>query len=117
MPKPFSPLVESLVDLLSPLGELRVKRMFGGYGLYLNELFFAIVSDNILYLKVDDVTRPVFEERGLKPFVVGRGIALSYHEVPEEALDSPMKIKPWVVLALQAAQRAATAPKPRRKRG
>ena len=44
-----------LCEQLAPMGVLRVKSMFGAYGMYCDELFFAIVDD-VLYLKVDTVT-------------------------------------------------------------
>jgi hypothetical protein len=45
-------------DQLAGLGEITVKRMFGGAGLYLDGTFFAIVADDVLYFKVDDSNRP-----------------------------------------------------------
>ena len=50
---------------------LRSKRMFGGVGVYSGELFFALLDDDRLYLKVDDQTRGAFEARGLGPFRPG----------------------------------------------
>jgi hypothetical protein len=54
-----------VLDQLRPtLPGVRAKRMFGGVGLYADELFFALIDDDVLYLKVDDETRPDFERRG-----------------------------------------------------
>ncbi len=120
MPKPLPPFIDALVDLLSPLGDLRVKRMFGGFGFYLNELFFAIADDGRFYLKVDEQTRARFEDRGLEQFhyttAGGQRQTMGYYEAPEEALDSSLRMKPWVSLAMQAAQRALNAPKPSRRK-
>lgn len=120
MPKPLPPFIESLVDLLSPLGDLRIKRMFGGFGLYLNEVFFAIADEGRFYLKVDDQTRPRFEAKGMKPFTYssrdGGLSTMAYYEAPEEALDSAIRMKAWATLALQAADRAQMAKKSPAKR-
>jgi DNA transformation protein len=121
MAKPLPPFIESLVDLLSPLGELRVKRMFGGFGFYLNEVFFAIADGNRFFLKTDEQTRPQFEAKGLAPFTYttsdGSRSTMGYHEAPEEALDSAIRMKAWATLALQAAHRAQAAKKaPARKK-
>jgi DNA transformation protein and related proteins len=120
MAKPMPPFVEELVDLLSPLGEVRVKRMFGGFGCYVNELFMGLVAHDVLYLRVDDVTRPTFEQQGLKPFVyeVKDGVphTMSYYGLPEDMLTSTLRLKPWAQLAIQAAQRAATAKPAKKKR-
>jgi len=63
-----SEFVEYLVEMLQPVGEIRVKSMFGGWGFYADERFFAIVGDDAFYVKVDAVSRPEFEALGLKPF-------------------------------------------------
>jgi DNA transformation protein and related proteins len=43
--------VDYVLEQLSPLGGVRAKRMFGGHGVYLEGLFFALVADDTLYLK------------------------------------------------------------------
>lgn len=119
MPKPPSPFVESLLDLLAPFGGVEARRMFGGYGIYKDGLFIGLVDGEQLFLRVDDETRPRFEERGLAPFTFaypdGRTITMKYHLAPEEALSSPMRMKPWAQLAIEAARRAAVE-KPRKRR-
>ena len=52
--------VEHWLELLRPLGQPRAKRMFGGYGLYLDDLFIAIIADEQLFLKADAATRAAF---------------------------------------------------------
>ena len=114
---PPSYIIE-LKDLLIPLGEVIIKAMFGGYGVYVNGLFIGIAYEEQLYLKVDDETRPTFEARGLAPFIVqqrGRMIAMDYHLVPDEALTSFIKMKPWATLAIQAALRALNVSPPKKK--
>ena len=96
-------------ELLSGLGPVRVKRMFGGYGIYVDDLFVAIVSGETLYLKADEQTVPNFEAAGCAPFVYsarGRRVSLHYWSAPTEAMDSPALMQPWGRLALEAAMRA-----------
>jgi DNA transformation protein len=92
--------------------------MFGGHGLYVDEVFVAIVADQVLYLKADTRTRPHFEAAGSRPFVYdakGERMAMSYWRAPEDAMESPALMLPWARRALQAAlaARAAAAVKPR----
>ena len=47
---------------------IRIRSMFGGAGVYSGDYFFALIADDVLYLKVDDTNRPDFEERGMGPF-------------------------------------------------
>jgi DNA transformation protein and related proteins len=121
MPKPPSPFVESLLDLLAPMGEIVAKRMFGGYGIYKEGLMFGLVAWDRFYLKVDGETKEHFETHACEPFVYemknGRSTSMVYYEPPESAFSSAIKMKPWAMLGWQAAQRkaAATSPKKRKK--
>jgi len=104
-------------ELLGELGASRARRMFGGHGLYVDDLFVALVIGGQLYLKVDAETRPRFEAAGCRPFVYGKAdqvVALSYWSAPEEATESAALMLPWARLAQAAALRARAA-KPQRK--
>ncbi|MEO6277755.1 TfoX/Sxy family protein [Roseateles sp.] len=109
------------VELLSPLGPARTRRMFGGQGIYIDGLFVALVFGSQLFLKVDNTTRERFVAAGCSPFTYpnkdGERIVVSYYGPPEEALESPPLMLPWARLALEAALRAANAktmPKPKK---
>ncbi len=111
-------LVEHCAELLAPLGAVRSRRMFGGFGIYVDEVFVAIVAADRLYLKVNDQTRPQFEAAGCQPFVYDakRGaVALGYWSAPAEAMESPALMQPWARLALQAALAARTLKQPARR--
>jgi len=105
-----APFVSHCLELLAPLGAARARRMFGGHGLYVNDVFIALISDEHLYLKADANTRPAFEAAGCQPFAYSRrdasAVTLGYWTAPEEALDSPGAMAPWARLALAAALRA-----------
>jgi len=86
--------------------------MFGGHGLYVGDLFVALIAFERLYVKVDANTRPHFEAAGCAPFVYegqGAPVTMSYWSVPPEALESPALMQPWGRLALQAALAAQAA--------
>jgi DNA transformation protein and related proteins len=106
-------------ELLAPLGHIRTRAMFGGHGIYCDEVFMAIVVGDQLYLKVDALTQPRFEQAGSQPFIYqskGKSAAMSYWSVPEEALESPQFMQPWAELALQAAQRKQSKIGPPRRK-
>ena len=107
-----SDLIDHCLELLAPLGAVRAQRMFGGHGLYCDELFFALIAADRLYLKVDASTRPAFEQAGCEPFVYDAktgSVALGYWSVPAEAMESPALMQPWARQALAAALRARAA--------
>lgn len=106
-------------ELFAPLGAVRVKRMFGGHGIYVDELFIAIVAGETLFLKTDAETKPRFEAAGCKPFEYSakdRGkVSLSYWSAPAEAMDSPALMRPWALLAREAALRSKSSSSPRKR--
>lgn len=101
-------------DQLADFEPLRIKRMFGGAGVYSGEHFFAILVDDTLYLKVDEGNRAAFEQRGLARFTyqtkTGKSGSMSYYPVPADALEDREALAPWVRGALEAAQRAVRKP-------
>ncbi len=112
MPAAQPEMVIHCRELLSPLGAVRVRRMFGGHGFYVDELFIALIAQDRFYLKVDAATRPAFEAAACTPFVyngAGKSVTLGYFTAPEEAMESPPLMQPWARLALAAALRARAA--------
>ena len=112
-----SALLDYLVDLLVPLGQVRGRAMFGGHGLYLNGAIVGIIVDETLYLKVDDGNRAAFESEAMRPFSYvnkGRRIAMSYWEAPASVIEEPEMLRDWVVRAAAASRRARIAMTPRR---
>lgn len=105
-------LVAHCLELLAPLGAVRTRRMFGGHGLYCDDLFFALIADDGLYLKVDAQTEPAFAAAGCRPFMYmakGHAMRMGYWSVPAEAMESPALMQPWARQALAAALRARAA--------
>ncbi len=100
-------------DLLVDFEPLRVKRMFGGAGIYSGGLFFAILVDNTLYLKADEGNRADYEHLGLVPFSYrtknGRTGTMSYYPPPADVIEDQEALHTWVLKALEAAQRSDAA--------
>ncbi len=112
------PFVDYLLELLAPLGATSARRMFGGWGVYVDGLMAGLVAEETFYLKTDAETRAIFEEAGSAPFMFeqrGRVVETSYWSAPEAAMDSPDAMRPWARRALDAARRKPAA-KPKRKK-
>lgn len=115
----YDELAHHCVELLAPLGAVRSGRMFGGHGLYADDLFIGLIADDRLFLKADAQTRPAFAAAGCEPFVYdgsGRQITMGYWSVPAEAMDSQAQMQPWARLALEAALRARALKPPAARR-
>lgn len=102
-----------ILELWAPLSPIATKRMFGGYGIFKDDLMFAIFIRGILYLKSDVVSRGDFLKYSLKPFAYERreksgqtkSVALSYFEAPLNIYDEPQMAVEWAQKALGAAIR------------
>jgi DNA transformation protein len=110
-----SEFVHFAVESLQPLGPVMAKRMFGGHGIFLHDVMFALVAWDTLYFKVDEVNRPAYDARGLEPFSYtgqqGRPMNMSYCEAPPEGLDDPDILCEWGREAYAAALRASKSKK------
>ncbi len=117
---------EFLREQLAPLGRLTMRRMFGKTGVFCDGLMFAMVTDDMLYFRVDDHNRAAFEEaRSAPPLSYakkGGSIELSFWRAPERLFDEPHELVTWAHAAQAAARRVAakrerTAPRkaPKRK--
>lgn len=104
--------IDHAKELFAPFGDIRVRKMFGGAGVYCDDLFFALLDDDAVFLKVDDETRKEFVRRGLAPFSFemkdgARAEMNGYYAAPEEIFDDEDELRRWATMALDAAARAA----------
>lgn len=104
-------------ERLGRFGSIRIRKMFGGAGVYCDELFIAILDDDMLYFKADDATRAAFEKEGLKRFRFqpkdGPAMDMNYYAAPETAYEDDDELRRCTGLAIEAAQRQA-AGKPKK---
>ena len=100
---------DSFRDFVSEqLGEeVRVRPMFGGYGLYEGIVFFGIVFDGRLYFKTDDTTRAQYEEWGSEPFQPNSKQTLkNYFEVPVEIIEDAPRLNELAIAAVRIASKS-----------
>jgi DNA transformation protein and related proteins len=78
---------DKIVTLLTPIGGISGKPMFGGYGIFHEGAMFALISQSELYFKVDDLNRAAYVgARQFRP--------MPYFEIPEAIIsDSPKLLK------------------------
>ena len=103
---------EALRELFRPFGEVAVKRMFGGAGIYAEGLCFAIESDGEVFLKANALSQPDFTAAGSSPFIYvarGKPMPTSFWRLPAVARAEADELVRWAALGLEAARRAAEA--------
>jgi DNA transformation protein and related proteins len=102
---------EFLREQLAPLGHLSMRRMFGKTGVFCQGVMFGMVTDDTLYVRVDDHNRETFKEAAAYPPLnyakQGNSIDLSFWRVPERLIDEPDELVAWARAALAAAHRVA----------
>jgi DNA transformation protein len=100
-----------LSEQLAPLGRITMRRMFGKTGVFCDGLMLGMVTDNTLYLRVDDDNRAAFQEAASSPPLnyrkKGETIDLSFWRAPERLFDEPDELVTWARIALAAAHRVA----------
>ena len=110
---------DDVTDRLTPMGLVMGKRMFGGFGVFMDGLMFGLIADDALYLKVDDGNRAALETAGMEPFSYmrkGKPASLGYWAVPADVFDDPDGLLDWARDAHAVAQRAAAGKRSRKRR-
>jgi DNA transformation protein len=103
-----SEFVERALARLLPMGPVRARAMFGGWGLFLDDVMFALIAGERLYFKVDAETEARFAAAGAQAFTYARRgarVAMSYREAPAGTLEAAEALLPWAELGLDAARR------------
>jgi DNA transformation protein and related proteins len=92
-------------DQLSGLTGIHHRRMFGGIGIYREGLFFALIENDTLRLKVDDSNRQDYELAGMQPFrpYENKKTVLQFYEVPVDVLEDQQELMVWAQKAIQVA--------------
>lgn len=108
---PFHTYVE---DLFASLGRIRIRKMFGGAGVYSGEDMFALIDQDQIYVKSDDALKADLEEEGGHAFEwtnpsTGKTITMSYVSLPVNALDDRDEASIWARKALDVAVQARRA--------
>lgn len=101
--------IAHILELLEGHYSANARRMFGGHGIFRDGLMFGLVSNDTLFLKVDDENRDDFVQRDLEAFTYQKKVkqtSLSYYQVPEECLEGAEEMITWSDKAFAAALRA-----------
>ena len=97
-----SRFVTNVLTIMTPLGDVRAKRMFGGWGLFLEGTMFALINKGgELFLKADGENKDAFLAEGS-----GTHGKMPYYAAPAGSLDSWQAMEIWAKGAVAASLRA-----------
>jgi len=105
------------IDQLDSL-DVSYRKMFGGAGIYSDEVMFGLVSGDQLYFRVTPSTEARYLEAGMGPFVPFADkphYKMPYFEVPLSVLEQPSELEPWALEALGVAKGLKRKPKKKPK--
>lgn len=132
-PKKSHPLLERTLPALQGAGEARARAMFGGFGIYLDDVIVGLVvrcrrgrhqikktsyppngaCEDRLFFRVDHRNRPDYIHAGSTPFSYeGRGgkpVEMPYWEVPGDVQAEPDRLCDWASKARSASVAARAA--------
>jgi DNA transformation protein and related proteins len=105
-------LLAFLTEQMAGFGPVSRGRMFKGTGLFHDGRMFAFVAGDVLYLKADAETAPLFDAEHLAAFTyetkTGTATIASYRKAPASCLDDPDEMTRWCRIAWGAAMRAGS---------
>jgi DNA transformation protein len=120
-------------DLFEPFGPIRLRRFFGGEGIYADEMMIGMVFSDTIYFKTDEESRKPFLAAKCKPFSflkrsTNETVVTTWFSLPDRLYDEPDELAAWARAALAVAKAAPAAKKktavtqkkkarPRAKRG
>ena len=93
--------IDRVVGTLSHEAPIRVQRLFGGAGLYVDNQFFGLVVDDQLYFHTTPATRERYLKAGmeaLRPYGED-GKRLQFYRVPDQVVGSQRELCEWMNLA------------------
>ena len=99
--------VQKFLERLGASRNITSRKMFGGVGLYSDGVFFAVIDNDRLYFKVDDMNFPDYQAFGMPQWVIegANGGAMPYYEVPDQVLADSGKLGEWIDGAVGVALR------------
>lgn len=116
MPRPnkSNPALEASIalarELFAGLGDIQVRKMFGGAGVYYSGRMFALIADTEIYLKADRHNQADFDAHDCPYFHYDKGsgevMTMSYRAMPLIGLDDPEEALHWARRGIEAALRA-----------
>jgi len=100
-------------EMFAAIDGTTIRKMFGGLGVFRRGIMYALVADDILYMKADEATSPGYEAEGCQQWVYDgrdRAVPMPYWRLPDRLFDEPDEFREWALAAFAVGERT-TKPK------
>lgn len=98
----------AVMELLTPIGPIVAKPLFGTWGLYVEDRIFGLVDRGATYFRTTDDTIARYVAAGARPFVYrrpdGTQTITGYHQVPIDVLSDRDRACAWAYEAAGASR-------------
>ncbi|GLO61213.1 DNA transformation protein [Vibrio sp. MACH09] len=101
------PVLKNSLQLFEQFGKVKSRSMFGGFGIFVDEIMFALVVQDSLHIRANDITTDQFKTAGYKPYVYkkrGFPVVTKYFALPNEMWDDTEQIITIASFALEHAR-------------
>jgi DNA transformation protein len=98
--------LDLVLEQMADFGCVTARSMFGAVGIYRGGVMFALIADDVLYLKATPSNIPDFDAEGLEPFTYrreGKKTVMSYRRAPVRCLEGHDSMTEWCRKAWAAA--------------
>ena len=72
------PILKESMRLFDQLGQIKSRSMFGGFGIFADDIMFALVVNDKLHIRADDKPANQFKTEGLTPYVYKNAVPRCY---------------------------------------
>ena len=111
---------ETAAELFSAFGAVDVRRMFSGFGIYADDVCFALYLRGEFYLKADETTIPRFVAEGSEHFSYStraKTVSVkSWWRMPIRLYDEPEELADWARQAVAVAAKVRLKKVARKKK-
>lgn len=100
--------IKHVMAILTPHGPIKARAMFGGHGIYYDDVLFASIIDDKLYFRIDESNREIFEDAASEPFIFSGGrkpVRMPYMTLPEKVFNDPQLLKTFIQTSYEIAFR------------
>src|SRR5690606_39533017 len=90
--------VARAIECMARVAPVSYRRIFHGVGVYHRSVLFALIVNDRLYFRVDEHSRALYEQQGLRPFqpAAAERAESAFYEVPESILERPSELLQWI---------------------